>query len=53
MKIVATPIHRSLAAARAREVFVDDFFGANECRSTDDAWRRYFGAFASAARRHC
>ena len=37
--------------ARLREALVDDFFGANQFHSTDAAWRRYFGACATAARR--
>lgn len=37
--------------ARAREALVDDFFGRNEYRSTDEAWRRYFGAFTWLARK--
>ena len=37
--------------ARVREALVDDFFGTNTYRSTDAAWRRYFGGFAYAARR--
>ena len=37
--------------ARALEAFVDFFFGANEYRSTEASWRKYFLAFAYAARR--
>lgn len=39
--------------ARAREVLADDFFGENRYRSTDDAWRRYFGGFTWLARKGC
>lgn len=46
----APPRLRELA--RLRELLVDDFFGANAHRSTEDAWRRYFDQFAYAARRH-
>jgi hypothetical protein len=37
--------------ARMREVLVDYFYGENEFKSTDSAWRRYFSPFAYAARR--
>ena len=37
--------------ARLREALVDYFFGTNTFNSTEDSWRRYFGAFTYAARR--
>ena len=37
--------------SRVREALADSFFGDNEYASTDDAWRRYFHAFAFAARK--
>jgi len=37
--------------ARAREVFVDYFYGDNCYKSTAGSWRKYFLAFAVAARR--
>jgi hypothetical protein len=36
---------------RVREALADHFFFENEYRSTDESWRRYFLAFAVAARR--
>ena len=36
--------------ARAREVFVDSFFGDNEYGSTPELWQSYFLAFSTAAR---
>lgn len=36
---------------RAREALVDYFFGANQFKSTEISWRRYFLPFAYAARR--
>lgn len=44
---------RAKEVARVREALVDSFDGSNEFGSTDTLWRRYFGAFAYAARRHC
>ena len=37
--------------ARAREVFVDFFFGTNEYGSTGDSLQKYFFHFAVAARK--
>jgi len=37
--------------ARVREALVDFFAGSNLHQSTDASWRRYFLAFAYAARR--
>lgn len=37
--------------ARMREAMVDFFAGSNQFGSTEDSWRRYFMAFAYAARR--
>jgi hypothetical protein len=37
--------------ARAREVLVDHFLGANEYHSTDASLQRYFDAYAIAAAR--
>ncbi len=36
--------------ARAREVFVDSFFGDNEYGPIPELWQSYFLAFATAAR---
>jgi len=36
--------------ARAREVLADNLAGENTYRTTDEFWRKYFGAFAWAAR---
>lgn len=36
---------------RARECWVDYFFGGNEYGSSDELWKRYFLEFAHAARR--
>jgi hypothetical protein len=36
---------------RVGEALSDYFAGANEFGSSDESWRRYFGAFAYAARR--
>lgn len=38
--------------ARARECWVDFFFGQNEYASTEESWKKYFLQFAYAARRH-
>lgn len=38
--------------ARAREAFVDFFAGDNVYRSTEASWKKYFLAFAYAARRN-
>ena len=38
--------------ARAREVLVDYFWGANEYLSTEGSLRKYFSVFTYAARRH-
>lgn len=38
--------------ARMREALVDYFFGANEFRSAEVSWKRYFQGFAFAARRN-
>ena len=38
--------------ARVREAVVDYFFGANEFGSSESSWRKYFLAFACAARRN-
>ena len=38
--------------ARVRECLVDFFYGANEYGSTEESWRKYFDAFAYAARRN-
>ena len=37
--------------ARLREALVDYFCGANEFRSTESSWRKYFSHFTYAARR--
>lgn len=37
--------------ARMREALADDFLGANEYGSTEEAWRRYFSHLTYAARR--
>ena len=37
--------------ARMREAMVDFFAGSNEFGSTENSWRKYFLAFAYAARR--
>ena len=39
--------------ARVREALVDFSEGANAFSSSADSWRKYFLAFAYAARRHC
>ena len=36
---------------RVREVLADSFFGDNQYKSSDEAWKKYFNAFAFAARR--
>ena len=38
--------------ARAREVMIDYFFGANEYASTEISLKKYFSSFTDAARRH-
>ncbi len=38
--------------ARAREAIADYFAGANQFKSTDTLWRRYFSAFSNAVRAH-
>jgi hypothetical protein len=38
--------------ARMREALVDYFCGANEFKSTDVSWRKYFSHFTYAARRN-
>ncbi|MBI1975920.1 MAG: hypothetical protein HYS56_00240 [Candidatus Omnitrophica bacterium] len=38
--------------ARAREAMVDYFFGVNQYRSTEGAWRKYFSCFTYAARKN-
>ncbi len=43
---------RAKELARLRETLVDDFSGTNLYHSSDGAWRRYFGCFTYAARRH-
>ena len=50
---MADPKNRSRLKeiARAREVFVDDLFFDNIYRSTPEGWRKYYDAFAYAARR--
>ena len=47
----ATGYPRRRELARLREALADDFFGANQFRSTDDAWRRYFAGFTTLARK--
>jgi len=37
--------------ARMREALVDYFFGANEFKSTESSWRKYFSHFTCAVRR--
>ena len=37
--------------ARVREALVDDVIGNNQYASSDRSWKRYFTAFAYAARR--
>lgn len=53
---LADPAHRQTVGrlreiARAREVVVDFFVGANEYGSTADSLQKYFDAYAIAARR--
>jgi len=43
--------HRLKEIARMREALVDFFFGSNQFASSDILWRKYFDAFAYAARR--
>ena len=38
--------------ARIREAMVDYFTGANQFKSTEASWKRYFLPFTYAARRH-
>jgi len=38
--------------ARLREAIADYFVGANQFKSTEISWRRYFSPFAYAARSH-
>lgn len=47
----ATGFPRLKELARVREAWVDYFAGANEYRSTEASWHRYFLEFAYAARR--
>lgn len=47
----ATSPARLKEIARLREALVDYFLGPNQFLSTADSWRRYFSAFAHAARR--
>jgi hypothetical protein len=44
------PFPKLKELARVRAALVDDFAGNNTFHSTDDAWKRYFGAFTWAAR---
>ena len=37
--------------ARVREALVDYFIGANQYKSTEASWRKYFASFTYAARR--
>jgi hypothetical protein len=37
---------------RVREAVVDFFFGENKFQSTETAWKKYFTAFAFAARKN-
>ncbi len=37
--------------ARVREALVDYFIGANQYKSTEASWRKYFACFTYAARR--
>jgi len=48
----ATGRTRLKELARVREVLVDYFVGANQFKSTETSWRRYFFPFAYAVRRH-
>ena len=43
--------HRLRELARVREALADYFFGENEFKSTDQAWRKYFLPFNFLARR--
>lgn len=45
-------VHRLRELTRIRELLVDYFQGSNEYGSSDELWRRYFGAFTRAARRN-
>ena len=47
----ATTFSRRRELARVREAAVDYFFGSNEFKSTDEAWRKYFLNFTYALRR--
>lgn len=38
--------------ARAREIFTDFLFGANQYQSSASSWRSYFSRFTFAARRN-
>ncbi len=42
---------RKKELCRVREALLDFFVGANEYGSTEESWRRYFAAFARAARK--
>jgi hypothetical protein len=44
--------HRLRELTRVRELLKDDFYADNRYASTDELWRRYFFAFAYAARRN-
>lgn len=49
---ISDPRHkgRLKELTRLREVLLDDFVGGNLYGSTDEAWSKYFTAFAYAAR---
>lgn len=49
---ISDPRHqgRRRELTRLREVLLDDFLGGNSFGSTDGAWSRYFGWFATVAR---
>ena len=48
----ATGMARLKELARLREAVADYFAGANQFKSTEASWRRYFLPFAFAARSH-
>lgn len=48
----ATGLPRFKELGRLREALADYFVGDNQYRSTEASWRRYFSAFAYAARSH-
>jgi hypothetical protein len=47
----ARTLSRLKELARVREALVEEFFGTRAAVSTEESWKRYFLAFAYAARR--